>query len=82
MTKVLNGSDNVVSPFRAEECQRETFLLAEQLLGTPPQHGLRGYAQLLDKIDDFDAYHRNHMLLVSRQLPFLVQWNRPIPRLD
>ena len=77
MTTVLHGAGDPTNPFSRETCQLLTLQLANQLLQDPQDHGLRSYLQLFqDHIEAFEMYSKHHMILTSKKLPYLVQWNR------
>jgi hypothetical protein len=80
VTTVLHGAGDPASPFDRDVCQLDTLQLADQLLGSSQTNGLRSYLALFTgSVDDFEVYSKQHLTPISKQLRYLVQWNRPVP---
>ena len=78
MTTVLQGAGDPANPFSRDTCQLQTLELANKLLQDSQGHGLKSYLTLFqDNIDAFEEYSKQHIVPISKSLPFLVQWNRP-----
>lgn len=81
MTTVLHGVGDVTHPFSRDMCQISTLQLADMLLQEPQGPGLKSYLSLFqNNIEAFEDYSKQHMVPISKKLPFLVQWNRPAGR--
>ncbi len=82
MTSVLDGKGDSADPFSKDICQLITLQVASKFLEDPEGHGLNSYLKLFrDNIDAFEEYSKKHLVPISKNLQFLVQWNRPIPNI-
>ena len=82
VSTVLDGKGNSASPFSKDTCQLITLEVASKFLEDPQDSGLKNYLNLFQgNIDAFEEYSKKHLVLISKNLPFLVQWNRPIPNI-
>jgi hypothetical protein len=78
ITTVLHGAGDVYKPIERDSAQLQTLLLIDELLGNKTEHGLLSYwTMFTESVDDFDIYWKQHMVPISKGLPYLVQWNRP-----
>ena len=82
ITTVLHGAGDPTSPFDKEVCQLDTLSLADRLLGSSKEHGLRSYLALFAaNVQDFEIYSKQHLIPISKRLRYLVQWNWPVPNI-
>jgi hypothetical protein len=78
MTNVLVGAGDSGQLFSRDQCQLDAFLFAEQLLRNSNEHGFKTYWTLFaENIDAIEEYTHRHMVPISKQLPYLIQWNWP-----
>jgi hypothetical protein len=82
MTTVLEGKRDSAFPFSRDTCQLITLQLASKFLEDPQGRGLKNYLILFqDNVDAFEEYSKKYLVPISKSLPFLVQWNRPLPNI-